>query len=210
MNLEQLARHYDKLTPQERIPLIVAAAARDDEVEQARLAGSARRADYRVPDYWPFARGLFDLVQFYLLKQMDLAAAYWRTVAVLQRAAGACDGPSPAASREELLRDLRFAAYRSLVLAEAWHIFCAEWQLDPKALPILLPGYENLELLLKLAEPIAFTTEEALNYLREKLQICTASKVDESAAPVVFRIETAADVARSFHDYLSSGMSSRG
>ena len=37
MNTNGLARLYDRLTPRERLPLIMAASARGDEMERERL-----------------------------------------------------------------------------------------------------------------------------------------------------------------------------
>src|SRR5690348_10803104 len=83
MNSDHLARHYEALTPWERLPLIVAASARGDAVEEDRLARSAPRHAFRLPDFWGLAEGLDDLMKLYLLQQLDLAAFYWRFTAYL-------------------------------------------------------------------------------------------------------------------------------
>jgi hypothetical protein len=204
MNVDHLARHYDKLTPRERFPLIVAATARDDEIEATRLARSAPTRDYRVPDYWLFSRGLLDLAQFYLLQQVELAATFWRSFALVAVAPAPADRPERSAARQEVLEQLRFTAYRCLVLAEAWQIFCVEWHLAPEALPRLLPGYDGLEGLLEASRRIAFTAEEALAYLRETVELNLAPTSGASRRNVTYRMETAGDLARSLRDYLQS------
>jgi hypothetical protein len=59
MNTKVLAKLYDRLTPRERLPLILAASARNDEVEGQRLAQSAPRMALRLPDYHGLGEGLF-------------------------------------------------------------------------------------------------------------------------------------------------------
>ena len=51
MNTNPLARYYEVLTPWERLALLVAAAGRADEVEGRRLAESAPKVGFRLPDY---------------------------------------------------------------------------------------------------------------------------------------------------------------
>lgn len=41
MNTNTLVRHYDRLTPWERVALVMAAVARGDETERQRLADTA-------------------------------------------------------------------------------------------------------------------------------------------------------------------------
>ena len=85
MNTNGLARRYEALTPWERLPLLVAASARGDEVERDRLARSAPQHDFRVPDYWGLCEGLEELATMYLLHQLELAALYGRVVGLLER-----------------------------------------------------------------------------------------------------------------------------
>jgi hypothetical protein len=87
MNTALLARHYDVLTPWERLPLLVAAAARADEVEQDRLARAAPKQAFRVPDYWGLLEGLEGLAQLYVLRQLDSAACFWRLLGALEQEA---------------------------------------------------------------------------------------------------------------------------
>ena len=76
MTTKQQARYYQTLTPWERLTLIVAASVRGDGVEEDRLACSAPKQGFRVPDYWGLAEGLDDLAKQYVLKQLDLDVWY--------------------------------------------------------------------------------------------------------------------------------------
>jgi hypothetical protein len=84
MNTNCLAKLYDRLTPHERLPLIVAASARDDETERQGLAHSAPCDRFRLPDYHGLAEGLLLLSLFHVTQLLDLAVMYWRTTALLE------------------------------------------------------------------------------------------------------------------------------
>jgi hypothetical protein len=60
MNSNSLARHYNKLTPWERVPLIIAAGLRDDGTERERLVSSAPTNLFHVPDFRGLSEDLTD------------------------------------------------------------------------------------------------------------------------------------------------------
>src|SRR5215831_17026304 len=76
MNTECLAKLYDRLTPRERLPLIVAASGRDDEAERGRLMRSAPTGLYRLPDFYWLADALSDAALLHLLQVVDLVALF--------------------------------------------------------------------------------------------------------------------------------------
>ncbi len=78
MNTHGLSQLYDQLTPSERLPLIMAAAARDDEAEKQRLSAAAPEVSFRVPNYYPLAKALSEAVDYHLLTLLDLAAQFWQ------------------------------------------------------------------------------------------------------------------------------------
>ena len=57
-------------------------------------------------------------------------------------------------------------AFRFVVDAEAWKLFCDELHIDPEALVSPLPGLDTLRRMEGLVRSLAFTPEEALAYLR--------------------------------------------
>jgi hypothetical protein len=73
MNTNGLARLYDKLTPWERVPLIIAAGARGDQEEPERLKNAAPTHLYEVPDYHRLREAMYQLANLQLIIQMDLA-----------------------------------------------------------------------------------------------------------------------------------------
>jgi hypothetical protein len=184
--------------------LLVAASARDDAVERDRLARTAPKNGFRVPDYWGLAEGLDDLVKLYLLKQLDLAALYWRFAGLLEQE------PLGRPSRQERQRQerrwqlLKLLAYRYVVRADGWRLLCAELPIDPEVLLKELPGYEAVQQMEQVARLIAFSAEEALAFLRADAE---ANRPADGYSPAVrreFKMDTAADVAQSMRAFLQA------
>src|SRR5437763_1672986 len=78
MNTKNLAKNYDRLTARERLPLLLAASAREDAVERQRLLDSAPRIDLRAPHHHGLGEALFTAAHFHMMTQLDLAAKYWQ------------------------------------------------------------------------------------------------------------------------------------
>src|SRR4051794_6382524 len=76
MNATVLARHYARLTPEERFRLILAAEARGDEVERGRLAVAGQRIALSMPDYAPFIHAFDEMALVVFIELLDLAASY--------------------------------------------------------------------------------------------------------------------------------------
>jgi hypothetical protein len=202
MNTKGLTRFYDSLTPWERLPMIVAASARDDAVERERLVHSAPTHAFRVPDYRGLAEGLDDLVKLHLLEQLDLAVLYWRTTAWMDEETRCRKHRRDGRWEERSWQRVRLLAYRLVARADGWQSFYAQLPLDPDVLLRVLPGYEAVRQMEELARLVAFSAEEADAYLREVAQRdqSLASKMPRSEGG--YRIETAADVASSMWEFL--------
>src|ERR671936_57782 len=78
MPTQFLTTLYDQLTPFERLPLIIAAGARNDAIEQRRLSSAAPDISLQVPDYSPLAKALNQAVSYHLLTLLDVAAKFWQ------------------------------------------------------------------------------------------------------------------------------------
>jgi len=208
MNSDHLARYYPTLTPWERLPLIVAACARGDRVEEDRLAHAAPKNVFRVPDYWGLAEGLDDLLKLYLLEQFDLAALYWRFTGLLNQE------PLGRPSRQDRQREKRrwqlvqMLAYRCVVRADGWQLLCAELHLDPDVLAQQLPGYQAVQQMVQEARRIAFNAEEALAFLRDRVAAAQPGVNETPALCREYRLDTADDVARSMRDFLRARLDS--
>src|SRR5262249_47000612 len=76
VNTNGLAKHYESLTPWERVPLILAAMARGDEPERTRLVQSAPRLAYAVQNHAGLADALFKVSAAHFMRLLDLVACY--------------------------------------------------------------------------------------------------------------------------------------
>jgi hypothetical protein len=158
MNTKRLAKHYDKLTPRERLPLILAAGIRGDDAEQARLSHSAPKVAYSVPDYFGLAHAFCDVGDLHLLELLDLAAQYFRAFWLAKGRADADGGG-------RLDRAL-FFGWKINILLAGWRQFCAEIGMDSEACWSFLPGADTLRSAERVAEKAAFTPEGVVDYLQ--------------------------------------------
>jgi hypothetical protein len=165
MTTDCLAKLYDRLTPRERLPLIVAASARGDERERARLLASAPTNLFRLPDYFALADTLRLLALFHVARMLDLAALYWHA-SVMAAQADEFRGRAGKAERESRLDAARMLAYLLTVNAAGWRQFCSELRIDADVLLRCMPGYETLARAEEVAGIVAFTSAEAAVWLR--------------------------------------------
>ncbi len=174
MNTKALAKHYDKLNPRERLPLILAASVRGDATEWGRLCRSAPREMYVVPDYFWTAQSFRELSDAHFMELLDRIAAY-------HLALGLADTPEPGEGDGPLGKALFFGRYIRVLLA-GWRTFCGELGVDPEACWSSLPGYEMLRSAEGLTESTAFTEEEAVAYLKRTGKTDPVLQTAEGAA----------------------------
>jgi hypothetical protein len=180
MKANTLARHYDALTPEERLPLIMAASGRGDEAERQRLVLAAPTVTYRVPDHFGRAHAFADMSNYHFMALLDLAAVYLPVVAM-------ADAEHADAKRAGRL----FGAAQALgyvfgVKLAGWRQFCAGISLDPELCWSCLPGFQTIKRAEELAGAGSFGAAEMAAYLKGK----------GKGAPQPL---TAADVAADLH-----------
>jgi hypothetical protein len=169
MKTNGLARLYDQLTPRERLPLLLAAAARGDDAEADRLANSAPRGLYRLPDYHGLGEGLTLLLLLHVQTLLDRAANFWLVTGLAEGQAlawGDGEKDPPAARRLEGVA--RMWAYLFGVEADAWGRLMAELHIDPDSLLRDLPFSDTIRQAEEALRPVAFSEEEATAFLRER------------------------------------------
>jgi hypothetical protein len=176
MNTNALTKHYDVLTPVERLPLLHAAAARGDDVERDRLMRSAPRVTYSVPDHFGLAQAFDEISMFHLLDLLDTAAEYHRALWIAESEEDDVAG--------RMLDVALMNGYVFKVHLQGWRLFCSEHGFDPERYWSLLPGCETIRRTEKLAAHAAFLAEGAAAYV-ERLggkgeDLKTAESVAES------------------------------
>lgn len=160
MNTNLLARHYDTLTPRERLPLLLAAHARQDQAEHDRLTRSAPRLAYGVPDYYGLAEGFCAMTNWHALKMLDLSCLYWHTITAI------CDRGLPK-EEDRLTRTLYLLSYLLLARVEGWRLTCADYGIDPCATLATSPGWDTVRAKLELVQSEYLTRESFAAHLSE-------------------------------------------
>jgi hypothetical protein len=202
MNTTNLARHYEVLTPWERLALLVAAAGRADEVEGRRLAQSAPKVGFRLPNYWGLADGLESLAKLYLLRQLDAAALYWRVMGVLNQEPLGEETATEQQRHDRLWRAIQTLAFRFVVRADGWKLLCRQLQIDPVVVLRELPGCETVCQMEGVARLIACTAEEALAWLQEGAAGDAEAQEESPQERRQYRLDSAEEVARSMRSFL--------
>ena len=168
MNTNGLAKLYGHLTPRERLPLLVAAAARGDEAERSRLVNSAPATVFKLPDYHALGEALELLSLFHLAQLLDLATRHWHASGVLGQDGWMSEDQDEETEAREgrLVSSVRLLAYLFTVHADAWRGLCSELKIDADVLVSDLPGYDTVRLTERAARVLAFTADEATAWLR--------------------------------------------
>ena len=190
MTINDLAKLYDRLTPRERLPLIIAASERGDEAEADRLAHAAPRIHVGLPDYHGLSQAVLLLTLFHLNEQLDRALAFWQGLAMAALRDAGTLGAEDQAAAEGLWDRGRMAGYRLCVEADAWKRVHAELNADSESLLRHLRGHEAVKLAEETARRFPWTAEEAAAYLR---------RVGPADAEVP-TVETAVQAMREFID----------
>ena len=172
MNANAVARYYDRLTPEERFRLIVAAGARGDQAEHTRLVSSSRPLTLRMSDHGPYGRAFHLVALVVFIDLLEQAAAY---LEALERA----DNPNLIGEDEHRASGSRWAdmalaaGFILRTMADGWKLFCTRLTIPPFALWEALPGFDRLQHAVAITEAkddlrgVAFTTEEMLHWLND-------------------------------------------
>ncbi|MFL5340568.1 MAG: hypothetical protein ACJ8F7_10500 [Gemmataceae bacterium] len=181
MNANAIARQYEQLTPAERFPLILAAAARGDEVERERLNNTAGRIELSMPDQTPYVEAFQQLALLTIIELLAAAAEYleWLDRADARLSADVKGQPKPrrgktrrtgnrAADRPEWERYLQIAYAGGFMLKTkmaGWKLFCERRNFPPFWFWEGLPGFDRLQRALETAEFAAFTPDGMVTWL---------------------------------------------
>jgi hypothetical protein len=201
-------RLYHFLTPRERVPLLIAAAGRDDAVEQHRLKTTALMEKFESPDYCAHAKALNEAAHYHLLTLLDLGMDFWRwwglwmTRSLRNQAkqGSSRDRRAKAKADKALERRagclVRYYAARFVAHVDGWKQFCTELHIDPAALLNFMIGWNNVVRTESQARELAFAPDEAVRFVR--LETVTDDR-DESRQTGPDPVETAAEVAQAWH-----------
>jgi hypothetical protein len=165
---------------------------------------SAPRADFGIADCWGLVQGLDLLARHYLLVQFDRADIYWRVLNLLDKEPFSRQSRKAKQREERLWRWVETLAYRIVVQADAWKLFCRQLQIDPDIPLRDLPGHEAVSHVEKSARGLACTHEEACARLREAVE--SDKSLEGNALPDTseFRLDTADEMAQFMREFLEA------
>jgi hypothetical protein len=182
MNANALTRHYDRISPEERFRLILAAGARGDEAEQDRLCQTAPRLTLSYSEHAPWAHAFDQLATLVFVELLEEVARHhdaferWSDAVEADRAEcdeeandedeetnGDDEMPDPASVAEvqgepkppQWERMLQLYYAQGFVLrakVAGWNLFCERLTLPPFVLWNRLPGFDRLERAIELVE----------------------------------------------------------
>ncbi len=160
MTSAKLSKHYGALGPAERLALVLAAGARNDDVERERLMGSAPRVTWQVPDTFGRALTLLVMSSQHRMKVLELAALVFRTRALATEMTGT------SAERLECVAVVYGYPFRAR--RDGWARFCAAEQLDATVCERASPGADVLKLVHQEAAAFGFTEAQARVLIRQR------------------------------------------
>jgi hypothetical protein len=175
MNANSVTAHYDRLMPEERFRLMMAAGARGDDAEQERLKATGGRITLSIQDHMPFANAFDELARLTFMELLDMSVGYLDALEgpseideLSERGVdGATDGADDAMAHPDdevdsdrgmcltgqRRLDIALATgYLLKVRTEGWKRFCERLGVPSFALWELLPGYKRLRIALRLAD----------------------------------------------------------
>jgi hypothetical protein len=138
LSTDTLAKSYPILTPQERVPLIVAAVGRRDMVEVERLAGLSPLSRFVESDWKDFADGL---VRLGGLVRERLLYLSWKYTEMRDGADRFFDTERVSERCENLAGVF---GYFLKVTWRGWSLFCGDLGIGPEAFLEDMPGFDDV------------------------------------------------------------------
>lgn len=157
MTADRLARHYPTLRPDERLALMLAAAARGDEVEHERLTAAAPRVSFTTLHTFPRALAFRELLDRVRAERLELAARFFQTRWLAE---DYDEGPGG-----RMGNVARTYGYLLLAARGGWAVFCDAHLLPCAGLEVALVGGDVLRMAEDEAEGDGVTAEEVAGML---------------------------------------------
>ncbi len=181
MSTTRLARHYPSLRPDERLALMLAAAARGDDAEHQRLVAAAPRVAFTTIDTFPRALAFRETLNRFRAERLELAARFFQTKRLAEDYDEAPGG--------RMGNVARVYGYLLLATRDGWDRFCEQAMLPPAGLEDSLVGGDLLRMAEEEAEGDGATAAEVLAVFaraKEKTvgRLKTAETVAEELAEV--------------------------
>lgn len=131
--IEQVKKHYNKLTAPERFALLIRAAIREDKADENALINSAPTVSWEFPHTIGLTLGFRQLVKNHLIHQLGMAGNFFMLTYFsnedMDRVLDTIEG-------QEITGEtaLTLTARRFLEGLEAFNAVCQEYNVDPAAM----------------------------------------------------------------------------
>ena len=141
--LEQVKKHYDKLTARERFALMVAAGARGDRAARRELADAAPTVSFIFPHVKGLSEGFETLTHHHIMQQLGTAGNFFM---LLHLSEGQENEPITGESGQVYTAGdaLTLTARRFMEGLTAYRAVCQEYDIDPDAMRAIYQQYEQL------------------------------------------------------------------
>jgi hypothetical protein len=159
MSTARLAKLYEHLTPLERLPLALAAEELGDEEEADRLARTAPRLEFSIPDCFGLRDGLWLLANFHMITQLERIAILSLGEKAVERRWENARGKQQVDRAKHVSDMLAIVAYRITVAAEVWKCFCAGLKIAPDSFLRDMPAYDTVQIGEEYAKALAPSAE---------------------------------------------------
>jgi hypothetical protein len=182
--LDQLKKHYDKLTTRERFALIMAADARGDTSEAKALARAAPRKTFQFANIAGLQEGFEFVAMMHIMSQLGHAAGfYW--MMLVSDASPIGDKPLAVNIGGELFTEDRAIEllHRNIIGGrDAFRMLCEEYKLSPADILQRYPFVETVQIgealvrvVFEQDEPTEVQRAELETYTRETLEAYRAA-----------------------------------
>jgi hypothetical protein len=148
--INDIKKHYDRLTDRERFALLVAAAGRDDDAEIKELQQTAQRKHVSYPSTIGLSEGFRFAGTWYMMQQQaDLMTVHWMFYTFDDDPPRAFDwdfeGRQVHAYPEEIVGEL---IRRVLARHAAWQDLCQDYKIDPAAMLEIYPRFDVMQMMI--------------------------------------------------------------
>jgi hypothetical protein len=137
--IDQIKRHYDKLSSRERFALMVSAGARGDQAERMLLSDTAPQLVFQFPHTIGLADAFDSLTTFHMIQQLGTASSFWMLIRWAE-----VDQDEPVYEGHTLGDALELAGRRFLEGLEAYRAVCQEWDVDPETMQGMYGDYDHV------------------------------------------------------------------
>ena len=132
--MDQIKKHYDKLTAGERFALMVSASLRNDTNEENALVNSAPKVNWEFPHTVGLSYGFRRLVKHHIAQQLGTAGTFWMLIYMSENDKAGPHLEEIEAEETPDERMLSLTARRFMEGREGFNAVCREYKIDPDAM----------------------------------------------------------------------------